>query len=149
MKVNIKRIGSHDLPIPSRGSEDAVGYDLRAELSLIGGSITMRPHSTMVVPSGFAWEIPKGYAGFVCSRSGLSAKISVCCHNSPGLIDPDFRAAVSIIVRNDGDNPFGINHGDRLAQMVIAPVATPELIETGDLGETVRGHGGLGSTGIK
>lgn len=144
----IKRIGNHDLPIPSRGSEHAAGYDLRAELSLIGGSVTMRPNSTMVIPSGFSWAIPDGYAGLVCSRSGLAAKFSVSVGNAPGIVDADFRGIVSIILRNNGDNAFGISHGDRIAQMVIVPISTPELEEVDSLPETARGSGGLGSTGV-
>lgn len=149
MNINIKREGKHDLPLPARGSEHAAGYDLRAELSLAGGAVTMRPHSTLVIPSGFAWEIPIGYAGFVLPRSGLAAKISVTVGNSPGLIDPDFTGPVSIIVRNNGDSPFGIIHGDRIAQMVIIPIVTPDLIEVNELQATARGDGGLGSTGVK
>ena len=152
MHIDIKRIGFHKLEIPSRGSEHAAGYDLRCSMFMgeqePPPTITIATGDTMVIDTGFAWEIPNGFVGMVCSRSGLAAKHGVFVANAPGQIDPDFRDQVKVILFNSSRHPFQIRHGDRIAQMVIVPISNPELVEVVHISNTKRGTGGLGSTGI-
>lgn len=142
MQLNIKDIHSN-LPTPSRGSEEAAGFDLSA-----CGDYDLLVEQPLAIRTGYVWEIPRGWCGLVCSRSGLAARHGVFVLNAPGVIDSDYRGEVMVIMFNTGRRPFRIEHGDRIAQMLITPVPEIELVLTDVLGSTARGVGGLGSTGV-
>lgn len=156
--VKVKRIGEHTLPIPTYATDGAAGLDLRyavAEpVTLRRGGSTGFPHFDPVppepawLPIGFAIEIPPGYEGQIRGRSGLAAKHSVVAFH-PGTIDSDFRGEPKVALVNWGTEDFVIEPGDRIAQLVIAPVARALLVEVDALSETARGEGGYGSTGVK
>lgn len=118
--------------------------DLRA---VIGATLTLLPGETHLVPCGIMIAIPEGFEGQVRPRSGLAAKHGIGVLNAPGTIDSDYRGEVKIILTNFGKVPFPITRGDRIAQLVIAPVARAEWEESADLGGTGRGSGGFGHTG--
>lgn len=143
MRLRIKRLDD-DLPLPRYAHEGDAGLDLYAATS-----VTLAPMERALVPTGFAIEIPEGYAGFVQPRSGMAIRSGLTLLNTPGLIDSHYRGEVKIIVVNlDPDTPVTIARGDKVAQLVIQPVATVELEEAEELGDTARGDGGFGSTGI-
>lgn len=112
-------------------------------------SYVLHPGRRQLVPTGVAIEIPAGFEGQIRPRSGLALKRGITVLNAPGTIDSDFRGEVCVIVHNTGPDPFTIIHGDRIAQLVIAPVVMCEPVEVEELGDTVRGGGGLGSTGVR
>ncbi len=118
--------------------------DLRA---VIDAPITMAPAETVMVPCGFRMAIPPGFEGQVRPRSGLAAKHGIGVLNAPGTIDADYRGELKVILTNFGGSPFVVNRGDRIAQLIIAPVAAARWSETPDLGDTARGSGGFGHTG--
>lgn len=130
-----------DAVLPKRGSIDAAGYDLSSV-----ESVTIDSWSKCIIPTGWAVAIPKGYYGRVASRSGLAAKYNL--EVGAGVIDSDYRGQVNVILRNLSDKPFDINVGDRIAQLVIEAIITPEALEVEDLDNTQRGTCGFGSTGI-
>lgn len=143
VQVNFKRLpNGGDLPLPKPHSDGAAGMDLRAAE---GGMIV--PDGTKVIHTGFATAIPSGYEGQVRSRSGLAAKEHVFVLNSPGTIDADYRGELLVILHNSGAEPFMFFKGDRIAQLVIKPVPEVEVVEVEELPATLRGVGGLGSTG--
>jgi dUTP pyrophosphatase len=135
------------LPLPSRQSADAAGYDLCAALPE-GQDMVLAPGGYDLVPCGFALGLPGGFEAQVRPRSGLAAKFGVTVLNAPGTIDADYRGEVKVILINHGKAPFTIRRGDRIAQMVIAQLAESSIIEVGQLEETGRGQGGFGSTGL-
>ncbi|PIK15515.1 dUTP diphosphatase [Halobacteriovorax sp. JY17] len=138
----------NDLPLPKYETAGAAGADLRA--SMPGKeNMTISPGKRVLVPTGLSYEIPEGYEVQVRPRSGMSLKTNLLIVNSPGTIDCDYRGEIKIIIGNFGDEDAVIEHGDRIAQMVIAPVTQATLVETEILSETDRGHGGFGSTGKK
>ncbi len=143
--VDVKRLphGS-DLPLPSYQSVDAAGMDLHAALE---SSLMLAPGARALVPTGFALALPRGFEAQVRPRSGLAAKHGVTVLNTPGTIDADYRGEVKVILANLGSDPFEIERGERIAQMVIAPVTQAALKEVDTLPETGRGAGGFGSTG--
>lgn len=145
MKVAIKRLphGS-DLPLPGYATSGSAGLDLHAAVT---DSQHLAPGERAIVPSGISIALPEGYEAQVRPRSGLAAKHGVTCLNSPGTIDADYRGEIGVILINHGAEPFEIRRGDRIAQMVIAPVTMAALVEVEDLPETSRGDGGFGSTG--
>ena len=145
MKVAIKRLphGS-DLPLPGYATPGSAGLDLHAAVT---GSQHLAPGERAIVPAGISIALPEGYEAQVRPRSGLAAKHGVTCLNSPGTIDADYRGEIGVILINHGAEPFEIRRGDRIAQMVIAPVTMAALVEVEDLPETSRGDGGFGSTG--
>lgn len=128
--------------LPERHSEGASGYDLGA-----AEPCRIRPGETTVVPTGLRIALPAGYEGQIRSRSGLAANQQVHVLNSPGTVDSDYRGEIKVILRNDGRTVFVVKRHDRIAQLVICPVVTPELVQVDDLDETKRGSGGFGSTG--
>lgn len=134
-----------DLPLPSYESTLASGMDIRAALS---ESITLAPGERTLVPTGFKMAIPEGYEAQIRPRSGLAIKKGISLVNSPGTIDADYRGEVKIILINHGQETFVIEHGERIAQMVITPVIQAQIVETDTLPETDRGEDGFGSTGI-
>lgn len=130
------------LPLPRYASEDAVGLDVAAAEDL-----TLQPGRRHAVATGFAIEIPRGYEVQVRPRSGLAARHGVTVLNTPGTIDSDYRGEVKVILVNLGEEPFEIRRGERIAQLVPAPVLRADFIEVRELAETERGSGGFGSTG--
>ena len=137
-----------DLVLPAYESEGAAGMDLRAALG-DGETITLEPGAKAMVPTGLAMALPVGHEAQVRPRSGLAAKHSVTVLNSPGTIDSDYRGEVKVILINHGSSPFKIERGERIAQMVIAPVTQGIWTKVDALSETDRGTGGFGSTGVK
>jgi dUTP pyrophosphatase len=135
-----------DANVPQYMTEHAAGLDLCAALDQ---TVTLLPGDRTLVPTGLAMSIPVGFEGQVRPRSGLAMHKGVTLVNSPGTIDADYRGEIGVIMINHGDNPFVIDHGDRIAQLLIAPVthATLQVVDT--LNETQRGAGGFGHTGIE
>lgn len=134
------------LPLPSRQSRDAAGYDLAAAIGH-NDVVTLPPGGYDMVPCGIAIALPPGFEAQVRPRSGLAARHGVTVLNAPGTIDADYRGEVKVILINHGRDPFEIRRGDRIAQMVIAAVPDTGFVEVETLEETERGHGGFGSTG--
>lgn len=134
------------LALPAYQSALAAGADLRAAVSA-DRPVELLPGRRAIVPCGFAMAIPAGYEAQVRPRSGLAAKNGLTVLNSPGTIDADYRGEVMVILINHSDMPFTITRGERIAQMVIAPVVQPNFALAEYLDETVRGTSGFGSTG--
>jgi len=141
--VQIRRLRP-DAMLPRYQTADAAGMDLHAALD---APMQIAPGAVVAVPTGLAMAIPRGYEGQVRPRSGLALKHAVTVVNAPGTIDADFRAGVMVLLINHGREPFTINHGERIAQIVIAPVSQAEVVEVAELDQTARGMGGFGSTG--
>lgn len=135
-----------DLSLPSYESPQAAGMDIRAALD---EPVKINPGERSLIPTGFKMALPKGYEAQIRPRSGLAIRNGITMLNSPGTIDADYRGEVKVIVINHGDKSFAVNHGDRIAQMVIAPVIQPEIEEVDELPDSSRGEGGFGSTGVK
>ncbi|MEM6562354.1 MAG: dUTP diphosphatase [Planctomycetota bacterium] len=133
-----------DVVLPRRMTSGAAGMDLCA-----AEDAALDPMDIALVPCGFALAIPVGFEGQVRARSGLSSRHGITPVNSPGTIDADYRGEVMVPLINLGREPFTIAPGDRIAQLVIAPVAEAEVVEVAELPETGRGAGGFGSTGRK
>ena len=134
------------LPLPAYETAQAAGMDLRAAVPE-DEPLILRPGDRHPVPTGLAFALPEGYEAQVRPRSGLAAKHGVTCLNTPGTIDADYRGEVKVILVNLGAEDFTIRRGDRIAQLVIAPVVQARWSEVADLDETARGAGGFGSTG--
>ena len=134
-----------DLAPPAQQTPEAAGSDIRAALP--DGPITIDPGEQTAVPCGFRMALPPGYEAQVRPRSGLAAKFGVTVLNAPGTIDADYRGEVKVLLINHGKSAFEIGHGDRIAQMVVAPVCKVSFNVTEDLDDTERGAGGFGSTG--
>jgi dUTP pyrophosphatase len=132
------------LPFPAYASAGAAGIDLAAA---VDQSLTLNPEHRALVPTGIAIALPEGYEGQVRPRSGLALKHGLTVLNSPGTIDCDYRGEVQVILANLGTEPVTIRRGDRIAQLVIAPVTRAEIRRVAELPETMRGAGGFGSTG--
>lgn len=143
--VNVKCICSSGAKIPEYKTAGAAGADLCA---CICQPVTIPAGKTAVVPTGLFFEIPQGYEVQIRPRSGLAAKNSVTVLNTPGTIDSDYRGEIKVILSNFGENEFVINNGDRIAQMVIAPVVQASFTVVSELSDTARGTGGFGSTGV-
>lgn len=129
---------------PEYASEGAAGADLKADLR---EELTLLPGTRALVPTGLWVSIPEGFEGQVRPRSGLAARSGVTILNAPGTIDSDYRGEIRVILVNLGTEPFVIRRGDRIAQLVIAPVMKAEFIMQEELDRTARGAGGFGSTG--
>jgi dUTP pyrophosphatase len=144
--VRVSRVeGAEDLPLPSYATPHSSGLDLAAAVE---EPLVLQPGQRALVPTGFRFEIPPGYEGQVRPRSGLALRSGISMVNSPGTIDADYRGELKVILINLGEEPFVVNRGDRIAQLVIAPVARAELRESASLAETARGDGGFGHTGV-
>ena len=133
-----------DVALPAYQSAGAVGLDLRAA---IDDEIVIAPGERRLVPTGLSIAIPEGFEGQVRPRSGLALKHGITVLNAPGTIDPDYRGEVMVLLVNHGDAPFTVRRGERVAQLVVCPVAKAELVVVDSLDETARGGGGYGSTG--
>lgn len=143
MKLRILRLPhGADLPLPSYATAGAAGMDLRAAETL-----TLKPGTRALVSTGIAVALPDNHEAQVRPRSGLAVKHGVTVLNSPGTIDADYRGEIKVPLINLGTEDFIINRGDRIAQMVVAPVTMADLVEVVNLDETVRGAGGFGSSG--
>lgn len=130
--------------LPQRQTEGAAGYDLRA---CVEAPVTLEPGEGYSFPTGLAGEIPQGLVGLIFCRSGLGVKHGVSLPNCVGVIDSDYRGELIVPLRNFGDKPYTVQPGERIAQLVIVPVALPRLEEARELSSTQRGTGGFGSTG--
>ncbi len=145
LKVSIKRLPHGEgLELPSYQTAGAAGMDVRAAQEL-----TIAPKKTALVPTGFCIAVPEGFEAQLRPRSGLALRHGVTLLNSPGTIDCDFRGEVGVIVTNLGEEPFEIQRGDRIAQMVIARVERAQWDEVQDLEATQRAEGGFGSSGTR
>jgi dUTP pyrophosphatase len=150
VQVKVKTLEHFDpgFELPFYATEGAAGADIRASLPE-QQSIIIRPGERKLIPTGLALEIPQGYEIQVRPRSGLSLKSPLMIVNAPGTIDCDYRGEVSIIVGNFGSEDYIIEHGLRIAQLVLAPVVQAQFSLTDSLAETKRGSGGFGSTGTR
>jgi len=143
--VALKRLPEGDgLPIPQYMSEQAAGADLCAA---IRDQLEIAPGDRALVPAGFSIALPAGFEAQVRPRSGLALRHGVTCLNSPGTIDADYRGPVCVILANLGSEPFTVRRGDRIAQLVIAPVSRAEFVSVEELPGSHRAGGGFGSTG--
>ena len=141
----VKVINESTNELPSYATENSAGMDLMANNE---NPIILDPGKRILVPTGLRIELPKGYEAQVRPRSGLALKKGITVLNTPGTVDADYRGEIGVILINLGEEPFVINKGDRIAQMVIASHEQPELIEVDVLNSTERGDGGFGHTGI-
>ena len=145
--VQFKKLAhAADLELPSYETESAAGMYIRAALE---SPITLKPGERTLITTGLQMALPHGYEAQIRPRSGLAIRSGITMLNSPGTIDADYRGEVKVIAINHGQEDFVVNHGDRIAQMVIAPVVQLSIAEVENLDETDRGEGGFGSTGIQ
>ena len=143
IEIRLKRLPhGEDLPLPSYATEHAAGMDV-----VSAESVMLAPGARLAVATGFAIAIPVGYEVQVRPRSGLALKHGITCLNTPGTIDADYRGEVKVILANLGDQVFEVIRGERIAQLVPAPVVRARFVEAESLDETDRGGGGFGSTG--
>lgn len=143
IRIAIKRLPHGDgLPLPAYATAGAAGMDV-----VSAEDLTLAPGARHAVATGFAIAIPEGYEVQVRPRSGLALKHGITCLNTPGTIDSDYRGEVKVILANLSDAAFEIRRGDRIAQLVPAPVQRAQMDETAELDDTARGSGGFGSTG--
>jgi dUTP pyrophosphatase len=133
------------LDLPSYETRGAAGMDIRAA---VDAPMTLAPGQRALVPTGFVFEIPEGFEVQVRPRSGLAFKYGITCLNTPGTIDSDYRGEVKVLLINLGDQDFVIERGMRIAQLVVSPVVQARVEEARTFGETARGAGGFGSTGV-
>ena len=149
--IRLKRLDGSDpeIALPDYETVGAAGADLRANLAELdrANGLTLAPGERALVPTGLAMEIPRGFEVQIRPRSGLALKHGISIPNSPGTIDEDYRGPVGVILINLGQEPFTIGHGDRIAQMVVAPVVQATFETATELSATKRGAGGFGSTG--
>ena len=144
MKINVVNRGHQ--PLPQYATPQSAGMDLRANLD---EPVTLQPLERRLIPTGLHIALPTGYEAQVRPRSGLALKKGVTVLNSPGTIDADYRGEIGVVLVNLSQEPFVVNDGERIAQMVIARHEQGELIEVDVLDETERGEGGYGHTGVK
>lgn len=144
MKIHVTN-RCEDLGLPSRASAHAAGFDLRAA---VDDPIVLEPGARALIPTGISVAIPPGYEGQVRPRSGLAIRNGIALVNAPGTVDADYRGEIRVIAINLGEEQFTVRRGDRIAQLVIAPVVEVELEAVAELAETARGSGGFGSTGV-
>ncbi|HSM01527.1 MAG TPA: dUTP diphosphatase [Acidimicrobiia bacterium] len=141
MRIPLKRLDP-DLPVPAHAHPGDGGVDLYAR-----ESATLQPGGRVIVPTGVAVAVPEGHAGLVTPRSGLAARSGISVVNGPGLLDSGYRGEIKVILVNLGQEMVEILRGDRIAQLVVVPVATQEFEVVDELPESTRGEGGFGSTG--
>lgn len=144
MKIKIINKSKHELP--KYATAGSAGMDLRAN---IDNPITLAPGERVLIPTGLHIALPVGYESQIRPRSGLAIKHGITCLNTPGTIDSDYRGDIGVELINHGHEPFTINDGERIAQMVIAKYEQAEWVVTEELDETERGDGGYGHTGVK
>lgn len=144
--MKVKIINKSTNPMPAYATEQSAGMDLRASLT---ESVTLKPMERRLIPTGLYIELPAGYEAQIRPRSGLALKKGITVLNTPGTIDADYRGEIGVILINLSAEPFVIENGERICQMVIARYESAELIEVEELSETERGEGGFGHTGKK
>ena len=144
MNINIINLSKH--PLPSYETSASAGMDLRANLD---EHMVLKPMERKLIPTGLSIELPVGFEAQIRPRSGLAFKFGISIVNSPGTIDADYRGEIGVIVVNLSKDPFVINDGERIAQLVIAKHERAEWVEVNELTKTSRGEGGFGSTGVK
>jgi len=144
VRIDVQRVGGRGdpLPLPSYATPGSAGLDLRADVA-----VTLRPGERALVPTGLAVAVPQGHEGQVRPRSGLALRNGLTCLNSPGTIDSDYRGEVCVILINLGQEEVALARGERIAQLIVAPVSRAELCEVSELPPTGRGAGGFGHTG--
>ena len=143
IEIQLQRLAHGEgLPVPAYATDGAAGLDVVAAEDL-----TLAPGQRHAVATGFSVAIPEGYEVQVRPRSGLALKHGITCLNTPGTIDHDYRGEVKVILANLGSEPFEVRRGERIAQLVPAPVLKAQFVEVAELGGTARGAGGFGSTG--
>lgn len=135
-----------DIELPAYETAGAAGMDLRAAVG-VDQPLTLAPGKRALVPTGFVFEIPHGYEGQIRPRSGLAFKNGITCLNTPGTVDSDYRGEVKVILINLGQESFEVRRGERIAQLVPAPVLRADFVEASELSGTERGASGFGSTG--
>ena len=143
VKVLIKKLDP-DVQLPEYKTSGASGVDL---IAFIKEPINLEPKKSVLIPTGLSVAFPEDYEIQIRPRSGLAAKNNISVLNTPGTIDSDYRGEIKVIIYNHGNENFSINNGDRIAQMILAPVVKMELEEKNDLPKSIRGKGGFGSTG--
>ena len=141
--VCVKKLNDRAI-MPTYGSIEAAGADLYACLA---ADVVIAPGQSAFIPTGLAMAIPKGYAGLIYARSGMACKRDLAPANKVGVIDSDYRGEFMVVLHNHGQQPQTVTHGERIAQLVITPVLTPEFVLCDELTDTVRAAGGFGSTG--
>jgi len=142
----VREPGCEDLPLPEYATGAAAGVDLRAAVS---EPVTLRPGERRLIPTGLRIALPEGFEAQVRPRSGLAIRHGIGMVNSPGTIDADYRGVIQVILINLGQEPFIVERGDRIAQMVVAPVTRVSWQEASTLDDTERGEGGFGHTGVQ
>jgi dUTP pyrophosphatase len=144
IRIDVQRVGNRGepLPLPSYATAEAAGLDLRADVP-----VALRPGERALVPTGLTVAIPPGHEGQVRPRSGLALRNGITCLNSPGTIDSDYRGEVCVILVNLGQHEVSLTRGERIAQLIVAPVSRADLVEVSELPGTARGAGGFGHTG--
>ena len=143
--MKVKVVNKSNNALPAYETKNSAGMDLRAYLP--EGPITLQPMQRALIPTGLYLEIPEGYEGQVRPRSGLAIKFGITVLNTPGTIDADYRGELKQILINLSNEPFVINNGDRIAQIIFARCEQAEMVEVEELSETERGAGGFGHTG--
>ena len=144
--VSVQRLAhGADLPLPAYATQQSAGLDLMAA---VAADVTLAPGTRQLIPTGLAIALPAGFEAQVRPRSGLALKHGITVLNSPGTIDADYRGEIQVLLINHGSVPFTIRRGDRIAQMVVAPVTQIAWNIVERLDETERGGGGYGSTGV-
>ena len=141
--IRVKKLKEKAI-MPTYGSLEAAGADL---YSCLSEPETILPGQSVFIPTGLAMELPRGYAGLIYARSGLACKRGLAPANKVGVVDSDYRGEFMIVLHNHGSSPQTIEHGERIAQLVITPVFTPGFTEVSELTDTQRSEGGFGSTG--
>jgi dUTP pyrophosphatase len=144
--VQVSIVNKSDNPLPAYATEGSAGMDIRANLS---SAVTLHSLERYLVPTGLYIELPAGYEAQMRPRSGLAIKQGITCLNSPGTIDSDYRGELKVVLVNLGKETQVIQHGDRIAQLVIGKVERADLVLVQQLNDTARGEGGFGHTGIK
>ncbi len=144
VKVRRVRIHPEPLPLPRYETALSAGMDLRADIE---GELTLGPMERVAVPTGLAMALPPGYEAQVRPRSGLALRHGLTLLNSPGTVDADYRGEIQVLLINLSSEPFTLRRGERIAQLVVAPVPAVSLVEVELLDDTARGGGGFGSTG--
>lgn len=142
-EIRVKKLSDKAI-LPTYGSAEAAGADLYACLE---ETVTIQPGETFWIPTGISLEIPKGCAGLIFARSSMGAKRGLAPANKVGVIDSDYRGEVRVVLLNHSNQPQVVEPGERVAQLLIAPVLTPGFVEVQELTDTQRGTGGFGSTG--
>lgn len=142
-EIRVKKL-REGATLPTYGTAFSAGADLYACLD---GAVTVAPNTTVFVPTGIAMEVPQGCAGLIYARSGLACKRDLAPANKVGVIDSDYRGEILVALHNHGTAPQTVQNGERIAQMVITPVLTPQYVEAEELSDTARAAGGFGSTG--